>query len=401
MNAWSVGRLSCAFVLVVVSSAQAQWLPTGPLAFGDGRVTVAGDFSAAGGSADPGFYNYTDYEYSALRRIRAGITGQVTANDHLAVLGEVRVEHSSAQAFALYVRLRPWASRAFDIQAGRLPPTFGAFARRVYGADNPLIGTPVAYQYLTSLRPDALPATADDLLKMRGRGWLSTFPVGSHESAPGVPVVEAFRWDTGVQVHAENSTIEGTASVTTGTLSNPLVRDDNGAPQFAGRVAVHPATGLILGSSIARGRFVTSDAAAAAGTTASGYTQRAWGLDAEYSRGHYQLRGEVIVNWWTIPAVSAPVIDEPLRATTTFAEGRYTIVPGLYAAARVDYLGFSRITGKTGTRTWDAPVTRFEVGGGYAIQRNLVVKASFQRNERDTVFIHTARLGAVEVLFWF
>ena len=33
MNAWSVGRLSCAFVLVVVSSAQAQWLPTGPLAF--------------------------------------------------------------------------------------------------------------------------------------------------------------------------------------------------------------------------------------------------------------------------------------------------------------------------------------------------------------------------------
>ena len=54
-----------------------------------------------------------------------------------------------------------------------MPPTFGAFARRTYATDNPLIGYPLAYQYLTSLRPDALPANADELLRMRGRGWLS------------------------------------------------------------------------------------------------------------------------------------------------------------------------------------------------------------------------------------
>ena len=41
--------------------------------------------------------------------------------------------------------------------------TFGAFARRTYANDNPLIGYPLAYQYLTSLRPDAVPATADAL----------------------------------------------------------------------------------------------------------------------------------------------------------------------------------------------------------------------------------------------
>ena len=48
------------------------------------------------------------------------------------------------------------------------PPSFGAFGRRAYNADNPLIGYPLAYQYLTSLRADAIPATADDLLRMRG-----------------------------------------------------------------------------------------------------------------------------------------------------------------------------------------------------------------------------------------
>ena len=104
---------------------------------------------------------------------------------------------TSRRAYAAYVRVRPWRRHRFDIQAGRIPPTFGAFGRRAYSTDNPLIGYPLAYQYLTSLRPDAIPATADDLLRMRARGWRSSFPVGSQTPGPGVPLVTAFRWDTG------------------------------------------------------------------------------------------------------------------------------------------------------------------------------------------------------------
>ena len=93
-------------------------------------------------------------------------------------------------------------ARAFDIQAGRVPPTFGAFARRIYASDNPLIGYPLAYQYLTSLRADALPVNADELLAMRGRGWLSSYSIGNPMPANGLPLASGFRWDTGVQVHA-------------------------------------------------------------------------------------------------------------------------------------------------------------------------------------------------------
>ena len=104
--------------------------------------------------------------------------------------------------YAMYARVRPWTRYNFDIQAGRIPPVFGTFARRSYSADNPLIGYPLAYQYLTSLRPNAIPATADDLLQMRARGWLANYPVGVTTAAPGVPLVSAYRWDTGVEAHA-------------------------------------------------------------------------------------------------------------------------------------------------------------------------------------------------------
>src|ERR1041385_2576390 len=144
--------------------ARPQALPSEPISFADGRVTISGDVSASVGSEDTGFFNYTDYEHSTLRLFRIDVSTAVGMGGHFTALAEMRTENlDQVHAYALYLRIRPWIDRPFDIQAGRVPPTFGAFARRTYAADNLLIGYPLAYQYLTSLRADALPANADQL----------------------------------------------------------------------------------------------------------------------------------------------------------------------------------------------------------------------------------------------
>lgn len=397
------------------SPALAQWLPSEPISISDGRLTVGGHISAtfscgrsplasAGACADDtGFFNYTDYEHSALRAFVVDVSAAVRATEHISVLGELRSENAGGpQPYALYVRVRPWTSRAFAIQAGRVPPTFGAFARRTYPSDNVLIGYPLAYQYLTSLRPDALPATADDLLRQRGRGWLSRFPVGDQEADRGTPLVSAFRWDTGVQAHAVSARWDAALSVTVGTQANPLVRDDNDGKQVAGRLVFRPSPALVLGVSGARGAFVTREAAAAAGTgDGRDHTQTAWGLDAEYSRDYYLVRVEAIVSDWRVPVLGTPALDLPLRAVATSVEGRYRLRPGLYTALRVDHLGFSEITGTGGPDRWDAPVTRVELGVGYSLQRNLLLKASLQHNTRDVARNTTMVFAAGQVVYWF
>ena len=169
--------------LATCLSAHAQGLPDRPVVFGDGHVTLGGDVSWSIAPEDTGFFNYTDYERSTLRMLRLALLATVKAGDHIEVLGEVRSENGDLpEVYALYLRIRPWAKRDLDIQVGRVPPTFGAFARRTYAADNPLIGYPLAYQYLTPLRADALPATVDELLRMRARGWLSNFSVGNTDA---------------------------------------------------------------------------------------------------------------------------------------------------------------------------------------------------------------------------
>ena len=410
MKVWSTAlRLPLLLIVCAARLAAAQTLPSEPIALANGRVTVSGDVSAAYGSEDPGYFNYTDYDHSALRLLRLDLTAAVKAGPHFTLLGEIRSENFGAvRPYALYLRIRPWTTRDFDIQVGRVPPTFGAFARRTYANDNPLIGYPLAYQYLTSLRPDAVPASADELLSKRSKGWLVRYSLGEPAADHGVPLVSAFRWDTGVQAHTTVGMLSATAAVTTGTVSNPLFADDNQGRQVAGRVELRPAPGLILGTSLARGPFVSQSAARAAAGDGhdAEFTQTAWGGDAEYSRDHYLLRFETIVSRWQMPSAPAPpeqiALQTPLGAVSASVEGRYTLRPGLYVAARYDHLGFGDETSARETVPWDAPVTRIEIGAGYSIQRNLLLKGAFQYDNRDGgVLQRVTHMVASQLVFWF
>jgi hypothetical protein len=406
MKAWCT---ALGLVWLSVASARAQTLPSEPISVGGGRITIGGDVAASVGSSDPGFFDYTDYEHSALRLLRVDVSAAVNGGEHLTLLGELRTENlDSLQPYALYVRIKPWTTRAIDIEIGRIPPVFGAFARRTYASDNPLIGYPLAYQYLTSLRPDSLPANADELLRKRSLGWLTRYTIGDATLDKGVALVSAFRWDTGVEVHGTKGIVNTTVALTAGTLSNPLVSDDNRGKQIAARVELRPVgglSGLIVGASAASGAFVSASAVRAAlgdDSRAGEFIQTAWGADVEYSRGYYLLRFETILSDWQLPIVRTPALELPLRAVSTSIEGRYKIMPGLFAAARADHLGFSDVAGTNITQPWDAPVTRVEVGGGYSIQRNLQLKVSYQYNRRDGgVLEQSAHLKAAQLVFWF
>src|SRR6476660_4029378 len=132
------------------------------------RVTAGAEVSlVAGPIDDEAFFNYTDYEHNALRVARIRVMGQWRVAPRLSFVGEVRTEDGDGvEMAAIYARWRPWADRDLTVQAGRVPPVIGAFPRRAYGRDKLVIGFPLAYQYLMSLRPDALPASIDDLVRM-------------------------------------------------------------------------------------------------------------------------------------------------------------------------------------------------------------------------------------------
>ena len=124
-------------------------------------------------------------------------------------------------------------------------------------------------------------------------------------------------------------------------------------------------------------------------------TQRALGIDAEYSRDHWLVRGEAVWDQWQIPTLA-----DAMAASSGFLEGRYKILPGFFVAGRLDRLTFGRIATLSGSRTWDAPVTRVETGAGFYIRRNFLAKSTYQHNWRDGGGVRSRGLLIVQLQFW-
>ena len=383
--------------------ARAQHWPTEPITFAGGRVLVAGDASATFGSEDPGWFTYTDYETSAIRRLRAGVTVEARATERIAFLAEIRAETGvGVTPYAWYIRVSPLDSGLLDIQAGRIPPVFGAFSRRSYPQDNPLIGSPQTYQYLTSVRGDAIPATADELLASKGSGWLVDYSVGDPEPHNGVPIVAAEQWDTGVQIRIGRPEFEAAVAYTVGSLSSPKVKDDNRGRQISGRLSWRPAPAFSVGVSAASGTFLSDEVRQARPDAPSGSDdQRALGIDAEASWGRWLIRGEFISNDWRVPPLDPPHIVDPLRSRSGYVEAKVRLSPRVYAAVRGDRVSFSSIQSGSGMDAWEADVSRVEYGAGFTIRRGLLVKASILSNWRDGGRVRQSNLGAVQVLLWF
>jgi hypothetical protein len=366
-------------------------------------LSLGGEASFSYAHDDEGYFNFTDYQNDILRLAHLDLSAELRAGRHLALLLEASSDNlDTLRFYALYVRFRPFAERSFDVQLGRIPTVFGSFARRAYGYDNPLVGWPLAYQYLTTLRADAVPANADALLAVRGRGWSVPYVGSDYANGPGLPLVSASQWDTGVEVRVGTEPVELAAAVTQGTLCDPQAKDDNGGKQVSARLALKPAVGLVLGVSGARGPYLSSEVVnGLPPLEARNYYQQALGFDAEYSRGHLLLRGEAIVSWWDVPFVEPPPVPSPLRAVGLYLEGRYRIAPGWNVAARVDHLGFNQISGTTRSDTWDANVTRIEAGGSWSPWRHASLKAVYQYNWRDTKRLGREGFVAGQLTLWF
>lgn len=393
--------------LALLPAAAAAQLPDHPIGNASGTLAAGAEVSATLSRRDDvAFFNYTDYDNDALRLVRVRFTGEWRPRTQLSVVGEARsVGRNHFELAAAFVRWRPVAKWRVDIQAGRIPPVIGAFARRAYGRDNPLVGSPLAYQYLTSLRSDALPDSVDDLLRMRARGWRPTYPLGSQELAPGLPLVAAFHWDTGASAHWSNTWLDVAAAVTQGSSSYPVVREDNDGKQVSSRIAVSLPVGLSIGVSGARGNWIEREALDHATITPGvSLDQRVAAIDAELSRGHLIVRAEALRVTFQMPTGRAPSFLSPLVAHSGFIEARYRWRTRWQLAARADRLSFSDVQGTLfgGALTaWDAPVTRLEGTAGLRVTRTLELRGGYQYNWRDGG--RTRRLGfpTVQLLYWF
>jgi len=329
---------------------------------------------------------------------------QARVNERLTVFGEIQtVRGFNLNLYALSAVYRATSNEVAQIEAGKFLAPFGNFLARRYASENPLIDYPLTYNYRTALSPFLLPRTNAALLAARGQGHQLHYahPANAlgkrraiqktvdHIPTPnwGLKVVSREVYLTGAQWFGSiRRTVSYAIAVSNGALSNPVDVNDGNGVQFSARLRVTPITGFDAGVSFSSAPYLNKSAVQEelkrAGMRAENFRQAVFSADLAFSRGQVVLFAEILHNRW-----ATPFLVEPLDLWGSYLEAKYTLHPRVFVAGRWSRLKFSQITDSGDldgdgrlSESWDYDVNQVELGLGYRVNRNAMIKATYEFN---------------------
>ncbi len=364
--------LCVGWVVVAPAAAQIQW---------SGNLDIAHkmDVAQAEGEQDSRI-NQSLKGLSPFNLVRARLFADAELTEGVAVLTTVLWDEGLGHfdmegAYVLMSQVGGHPS--LNLQVGKMATPYGRFASRSFAMFNPLIGTPLLYQYFSSVRGNSVPANAAQQLAWRNSA------TAAYETR-GLPTVYDACWNTGVQLFGSTQSFAYAVALTKGAVSNPEAKNNDGA-QLVGRVGIQPSMGLQVGLSGAWGPYLAAAAedgpAFPQGHAVEDFKQLLLGLDAAYSKGRFEFTTEVMRNHWDVPNLAAG--DDGLTNMGGYAEAIVGVRSGLNWATRAGRIHYGKIDDGNGTRTaWDYDVTRVETGLEYYLSHDLHVKGVVQFNWR-------------------
>jgi hypothetical protein len=341
-------------------------------------IQVHGLLDIVASGRGPGYdLNTLEHRDSPYDPFGLRVFGEGSVNPRFAIFTQgVMHDASSFYMEGAYVVFTPQPGRDLHAMAGKIPWPIGTFPPRSYSDKNPLIGKPLMYSYPTTLLWYSIPPNADAMLAAAGSGLSGGMYSGSF--GRGMPVLDDSYWDTGAAITGSMRPLEFAAGVTNGTPGwANVAEDENHSKTTMGRIGVVPVPGFRAGISGAYGAYLVEDldSVLPAGRTANDYHQKLGMADAEVMLGHGELRAEGYSNAWETPNLG------DLRVNGGYVEGRWTLFPGWWAAARGEIMRFGSLRDSTGLdRPWDHDRDRIEAGLGYRPDPAVRLKATWQRN---------------------
>ncbi len=284
----------------------------------------------------------------------------------------------------------------FKAKIGRIPISVGNFPTRNYLEQNPLIGSPLIYQYRTSLHYNEI-TDIDQTLTNRGR-------------RRGIAFLYESCWDDGAELFGSHAIIDYSIGVTQSSVFNPRASSKD-AKQIIGRVGLRPVMGMRLGVGYARAPYADGGIDTYTISTngspdiisvpldrdINDYTGEIVVTDFEYTAGHVQFYSEWVRTWFK----AGPNLDE-LTASGYYIEAQYTLTPQLFAAGRFGQMIFDEVETSTGAmEPWDYNVSRIELGLGYKLTRSMVVKGVSQFNKYDDAPLEGIQFFALQLQAFF
>ncbi len=275
-----------------------------------------------------------------------------------------------------YLRYSTGLPSGLNVQVGKFGHPFGQFLTRNYPDQNPLIDSPLIYSHRTTIHSDRVPSAPHELIRNQSSG--SSAEYYGTGSGGGLPLTN-FSYPTGVMAYGNTASLDYRFALINSSLANPLNLGNPGQRlQWVIGGGLTCFQSLRLGASYTEGPYLNGKVQMAlpAGTTVDDFSQKALGLDLQYTFRHLEVQGELLFNNFRVPN-----IYQRLGATGYFLEFKQTLTPRLYFAMRWNQIYFDRFRDYYGSDfhpRFDNNVNSLELGIGFHISEKLLAKTSYQ-----------------------
>lgn len=373
------------FEVAALAAALGLGLWAGPSA---AQVNVGGEVATTFRDTEKtDFSNRTFLNYSNFNTLRARVYIDAEAAENVSVFTQILVDTWEFTLYGAYARIEPLIGPWVSMQVGLIPHPIGAWGERTYQMENPLIGTPLTYNYHSAFVPrrgDSL-RTVDDL-------WATL----DSRSNGGLPVIYDACWNTGAEFYGSRGKLDYSVGVLTGSVSYMTIQDQTGGVQPTLHLAYNFSPGLRLGGSAYYGPYLYEGGfndSLPTGTSFSDYMNAGAGYELYFAHRLLEIHSEGFYAYWEHPYLSR------LDVISGYAEGKYTVKAGWYVAGRVDWFLPGEVTNSAGVSSgWDYDLMRYEFGLGFKPNRATVMKLVGQLNRYPDASALDHDLGAFQIV---
>ncbi len=328
------------------------------------EVFLSGQLALVGRNLTENPSNKTNLGYSAFDLVSLRTFLDARISDRLSGFIQFYTGGTALKDVMLYgAYIRYDHTPRLHLEAGLIPTPVGMWGPRTYAGNNPLVGTPLMFQYKTSLATyGPLQTEVEEILEDRGLDEYS-------------PIVYDFCWNTGIHGYASVGQLDFGLAMTNGSLGSTKREMTYDRPNVAVHANWIPAPFLTVGAWGSVGPYLSPsmESQLPAGKIIEDYNQQSVGGLLHASRGHWDIYTEAFADRHQHPYFG------DLDIVGGYAEVKVSVAPRWWVAGRAGHLSFSRLDNPeaNGAR-WDYPITRLEGGIGRHLTERSRIKAVVQ-----------------------
>jgi hypothetical protein len=359
------------------------------------KVNFLGDLEVSKAGVDSHFFfNEVDKDNSDLRLglSQINLMTQFNFGTQWVFNSRLLVERDHGKEFGKLVVPQlniQWLSknRKTGVTIGSFINPFGSFNKKQLSVNRNFIGLPLAYSYYNNI--------SERLGFVKGLGDISKIPLEG-EVQWGRTNLYYGGYTTGVLFswNIKPAKVIWKLALVNGASNMQIRFSDPIHFGIISRVKIQPVYFWEQGFSVSYGTFLQASEFDYQLPDLRAFSQTLIGTDYKFGAGHFELSGEIIGAFYTVPQFNnqSELFDSGvdgngvgLRNLAVNLDIKYepSALQGSFVAYRIDHLRFSELEAGQ-NQNWDENVLRHSFAIGYHITRNLLARATVATQQVDT-----------------